>query len=195
MIQEFFGNEVLRDYAIVVFSKPTRDQMINPDEMQRAWNGDFTNFIEVVNGRWGISPNSDYFDSNHQIHRSLLGRIKYLIARTPEVYTSERFEEIRQRYEFNLRQRQEEEELAERQRIENEQIIGGDEAERIYQDQIAGIELRANERVRNMIILMVGLNIAIFLGIMYPGACANIARFGARVVKRIFHFSIVLKCA
>ncbi|RIA80017.1 AIG1 family-domain-containing protein [Glomus cerebriforme] len=186
MIQQFFGNEALRDYAIIVFSKPTKDQMRNPDEMQRAWNRDFTGFIEVMNNRWGISPNSDYFDPNHDIHRSRLGRIKFLIARTPGTYISERFNEVRELYELNLHQRQEEERLAERRRIENERNIGRREAERIYRAQMTDIENRSGERQRKLIILLFGLGIITFLAIFYPGACVNVAKLGARVVNRIF---------
>ncbi|CAG8633018.1 10975_t:CDS:2 [Funneliformis caledonium] len=111
IIQEFFRNEALRDYIIIVFSKPTKNQMRNPNEMQRAWNRDFTSFIEVMNNHW----------------------IKYLIANIPGTYFSERFNEVRELYKLNLHQRQEEERLAERQRIENEQNIRIREAERIYQ--------------------------------------------------------------
>ncbi|RHZ87722.1 hypothetical protein Glove_31g36 [Diversispora epigaea] len=93
-MQNFFGNDTLRNYAIIVLSKPTKDQMINPDDIPHTWNASFIDFIQTLNNRWGISPNSDYFNSNHQIHRDQLDRIKYFIARTPGVYMTEEFRQM-----------------------------------------------------------------------------------------------------
>jgi hypothetical protein len=196
VMRNFLRNNRLRNYAITVFSKPTKSQMMDPDEMQHAWNITFTDFIGTLDYRWGISPNSDYFDPNHRIHRNLLGRIKWNIARISGVYTTERYEEIRQLCEADQRLREDEEDLAERERMENEQNIGTDEARRIYNHTLLGIEQRSREREQEILMLVIGIGIFVLLSFMYmspisasttTSTLVEIASFGAGVIRRIFN--------
>ncbi|CAB4403816.1 unnamed protein product [Rhizophagus irregularis] len=45
----FFGNDTLREYAIVVLSRPNSSQMDNPEKMKCIWNIKFTDFVEMLN--------------------------------------------------------------------------------------------------------------------------------------------------
>ena len=173
---------------MVVFSKPTRDQMTNPGKMQSGWNERFTSFIEILNGRWGISPNSDYFDSAHRTHRDCLDRIKQLIAQTPGVYGIKEFAEVRRNYESSLLQKQEEVKLAEKNRIENERKVGRDEATRIYKDKITKIEHDSKERDEKLIIALaaIGIVVVIFLAYIYPGVFIKVGSSIAGVINRFF---------
>jgi hypothetical protein len=99
LLQTAFTKESLNDYVIAIFSKPTRDQMIDPNKMRQDWNTTFTTFITSINDRWGISPNSEVIAPDNEVHKNLLIEIKRLINNTPGIYTIKGLEKIREDYE------------------------------------------------------------------------------------------------
>lgn len=54
LMKNFFRNDALREYTIVVLSRPNSSQMDNPEKMKCIWNIKFTDFVEMLNGRWGF---------------------------------------------------------------------------------------------------------------------------------------------
>lgn len=184
LIEKFFGNDALRDYAIAVLSKPTRNQMDNLEEMKRIWNDKFINFIERLNDRWGISPNSDYLNSNHRVY---LDRIKRLIALTPGVYESEQFLEVRQQYDAIMRQKKEEEELAKKEYEENLRDKGKAEADKIHEIRLKKIKKDYNGKLIACVVGTAAVSLVVFLAIMYPVAFTRIvSSAGSHVFRRIF---------
>ncbi|RIA92276.1 AIG1 family-domain-containing protein [Glomus cerebriforme] len=106
-IKMFLG-EGAKNFIIVVFSHATKDQISDRDKMRKDWNEPITSFIEEVEHRWGIAPNSDYFPPDDPIHKARLGEIKSFISGMRGVFTSEQLEYARKVQEMIQRQKEEE---------------------------------------------------------------------------------------
>src|SRR6266542_2209828 len=78
-IRRFLGEDAT-NYIIAVFSHATKKQISDRNAMRKAWNDPVRSFIQDIENRWGISPNSDYFPSEDPIHRQRLGEIKAFIS-------------------------------------------------------------------------------------------------------------------
>lgn len=109
----------------------------------------------------GVSPNPNYFNSNPQIHKDRLEKIKLLIARTQGVYTSEQFKEVRQQYEANMCQKQDDEEAAKKEHEKNLRDKEKAEADKIYKNQMEGIRniKKSNKSCSYFVLLMESLEI------------------------------------
>ncbi|CAG8557246.1 5090_t:CDS:2 [Ambispora leptoticha] len=127
-IRCFLGESAM-DYIIPIFSHATKKQNENRDEMRKTWNQTVSSFIRILGGRWGISPNSDYFPPESSVHKARLTEIQDFIASTRGVYTTEAFEFARQEQEKNRREREEEEKRANAQYEENLRKEGKKQAE------------------------------------------------------------------
>src|SRR6266542_1161474 len=107
-IRDFFG-EGATNYIIAIFSHTTKKQISDRDLMRKAWNDPVRSFIEDIENRWGVSPNSDYFPPEDPIHKERLGEIKALISSMRGVYTTEQLENVQRKQEEARRQKEEEE--------------------------------------------------------------------------------------
>ncbi|CAG8556271.1 22644_t:CDS:2, partial [Racocetra persica] len=92
-IRMFFGEGAL-NYIIAVFSRATKKQNADKNEMRQAWNPAISSFIGSIGNRWGISPDSDYFPPEHEKHQ-----VQEKIQREKQ----ENEKQIRTQYEENLR--------------------------------------------------------------------------------------------
>ncbi|CAG8649196.1 14195_t:CDS:2, partial [Acaulospora morrowiae] len=90
-ITMFLGEEAM-NYIIAIFSRTTKKQNSSRDEMRKAWNPVVSSFIDQIDNRWGISPDSDHFLPDDPIHKARLGEIRAFIAGTRGIYTTKAFE-------------------------------------------------------------------------------------------------------
>jgi hypothetical protein len=107
-IRTFLGEDAT-NYIIAVFSHATKAQIRDRTTMRKAWNIPVRSFIQEIDNRWGISPNSDYYPPDDPVHKARLGEIMAFISGMRGVYTTEQLEESRQKQEEARRQREEEE--------------------------------------------------------------------------------------
>ncbi|RIA79181.1 AIG1 family-domain-containing protein [Glomus cerebriforme] len=107
-IRKFLGEGAI-NYIIAIFSHTTKAQISDRNVMRKAWNQPVRSFINEIENRWGISPNSDYFPPDHSIHKARLGEIRAFISGMRGVYTTELLEKSRQEQEKARHQQEEEE--------------------------------------------------------------------------------------
>ncbi|GES93018.1 AIG1-type guanine nucleotide-binding (G) domain-containing protein [Rhizophagus clarus] len=107
-IRKFLG-EGATNYIIAVFSHATKAQIRDRATMRKAWNGPVRSFIQEIDNRWGISPNSDYYPPDDPVHKARLGEIMAFISGMRGVYTTEQLEKSRQEQEEARRRKEEEE--------------------------------------------------------------------------------------
>ncbi|RGB42705.1 AIG1 family-domain-containing protein [Rhizophagus diaphanus] len=138
-IRNFFG-EGATNYIIAIFSHATKAQIYNRDIMRKAWNQPVCSFIEDIENRWGISPNSDYFPPDDPTHQARLGEIKALISSMRGVYTTEQLEKSIQEQEKACRQKEEEEERKKQEHEEKLKEIARKEAEEAHKRKVEQME-------------------------------------------------------
>ncbi|CAG8526100.1 9294_t:CDS:10 [Rhizophagus irregularis] len=138
-IRNFFG-EGATNYIIAIFSHATKAQIYDRDIMRKAWNKPVCSFIEDIENRWGISPNSDYFPPDDPTHQARLGEIKAFISSMRGVYTTEQLEESLQEQEEARRQKEEEEERKKQEHEEKLKEIARKEAEEAHKRKVEQIE-------------------------------------------------------
>ncbi|CAG8707608.1 13123_t:CDS:2, partial [Ambispora leptoticha] len=119
----------------------------NRDEMRKTWNQTVSSFIRSLGGRWGISPNSDYFPPESSVHKARLTEIKDFIASTRGVYTTEVFESARQEQEKNRREWEENEKNTKKEYEEKLRQEGKAKADEFYKKGFAKMqeEFKKNE--------------------------------------------------
>ncbi|PKY59185.1 P-loop containing nucleoside triphosphate hydrolase protein [Rhizophagus irregularis] len=78
-IRRFLGEEAT-NYIIAVFSHATKAQIRDRNVMRKAWNQPVRSFIQDIDNRWGIAPNSDYFPPDDPVHKARLGEIMAFIS-------------------------------------------------------------------------------------------------------------------
>ncbi|RIA84524.1 AIG1 family-domain-containing protein, partial [Glomus cerebriforme] len=107
-IRKFLGEDAI-NYIIAIFSHATKAQISDRNVMRKAWNQSVHSFVNKIENRWSISPNSDYFPPDHPIHKARLGEIRAFISGMRGVYTTELLEKSRQEQEKAWHQQEEEE--------------------------------------------------------------------------------------
>ncbi|EXX69725.1 uncharacterized protein OCT59_009306 [Rhizophagus irregularis] len=138
-IRNFFG-EGATNYIIAIFSHATKAQIYDRDIMRKAWNQPVCSFIEDIENRWGISPNSDYFPPDDPTHQARLGEIKAFISSMRGVYTTEQLEKSIQEQEKARRQKEEEEERKKQEHEEKLKEIARKEAEEAHKRKVEQME-------------------------------------------------------
>lgn len=149
-IKSFFGEGAL-NYIIAVFSHATKKQNADKDEMRKAWNPAISSFIVSIGNRWDISPDSDYFPPEHEIHQLRLREIKDLIINTQGSYTTEMLESARQVQERIQREKQEEEKRIREEYEENLRKEGKEKADREFQTQMNILKNKVEQKQNDSI--------------------------------------------
>ncbi|GES93019.1 AIG1-type guanine nucleotide-binding (G) domain-containing protein [Rhizophagus clarus] len=143
-IRKFFG-EGATNYIIAIFSHATKAQIRDRDIMRKAWNEPVCSFIEDIENRWGISPNSDYYHPDDPVHKA---RLEQEEARRQKEEEEKR---IKQEHEEKLKEiaRKEAEEAHKRkvEQMEREQKAKREQEENLKRKQ----QQEAEERHRQMV--------------------------------------------
>ncbi|CAB4392548.1 unnamed protein product [Rhizophagus irregularis] len=145
-IRRFLGEEAT-NYIIAVFSHATKAQIRDRNVMRKAWNQPVRSFIQDIDNRWGIAPNSDYFPPDDPVHKARLGEIMAFISGMRGVYTTDQLEKSRQEQEEIRRQKEEEEERNKQEHEEKLKDIAKKESEETYKQNIEVLrqEFRAKQ--------------------------------------------------
>ncbi|CAB4446687.1 unnamed protein product [Rhizophagus irregularis] len=145
-IRRFLGEEAT-NYIIAVFSHATKAQIRDRTVMRKAWNQPVRSFIQDIDNRWGIAPNSDYFPPDDPVHKARLGEIMAFISGMRGVYTTDQLEKSRQEQEEIRRQREEEEKRIKQEYEEKLKETAKKESEEAYKQKIEDLrqEFRAKQ--------------------------------------------------
>ncbi|RGB42702.1 AIG1 family-domain-containing protein [Rhizophagus diaphanus] len=145
-IRRFLGEEAT-NYIIAVFSHATKAQIRDRNVMRKAWNPPVRSFIQDIDNRWGIAPNSDYFPPDDPVHKARLGEIMAFISGMRGVYTTDQLEKSRQEQEEIRRQREKEEKKIKQEYEEKLKETAKKESEEAYKQKIEDLrqEFRAKQ--------------------------------------------------
>ncbi|POG66825.1 hypothetical protein GLOIN_2v1653968 [Rhizophagus irregularis DAOM 181602=DAOM 197198] len=145
-IRRFLGEEAI-NYIIAVFSHATKTQIRDRNVMRQAWNSPVRSFIQDIDNRWGIAPNSDYFPPDDPVHKARLGEIMAFISGMRGVYTTDQLEKSRKEQEEIRRQREEEEKRIKQEYEEKLKETAKKESEEAYKQKIEDLrqEFRAKQ--------------------------------------------------
>ncbi|PKC71243.1 hypothetical protein RhiirA1_532123 [Rhizophagus irregularis] len=145
-IRRFLGEEAI-NYIIAVFSHATKTQIRDRNVMRQAWNSPVRSFIQDIDNRWGIAPNSDYFPPDDPVHKARLGEIMAFISGMRGVYTTDQLEKSRKEQEEIRRQGEEEEKKIKQEYEEKLKETAKKESEKAYNQKIEDLrkEFRAKQ--------------------------------------------------
>lgn len=152
--------------------------MDNPEKMKCIWNIKFTNFVEMLNSRQGISLNPNFsFNLNYGVY---LNEIKRLIALIPGVYASEKATEIWQQYIANVCQVQEDKKAAKKEYEENLQNEGKATANKKQENEVRKIKKDYDKKQHKLLVISLATgafsgSLAYFLTFLYPKTCIFMA--------------------
>ncbi|CAG8495872.1 16998_t:CDS:2 [Rhizophagus irregularis] len=114
-ITTFLGEESLQ-YMISVFSNCNRKQTKDPEYFKNScWNEPIKAFINSLDNRWAISPNTEDFPPGNLVHEKCLKELEKHITNIDGVFTNYLFKKARKMQEETARKAKEDEERLQRE--------------------------------------------------------------------------------